>query len=124
MSERESEIRGYLARWGIAPTSIAALISHPCGAVYRANGDAGGDLYVILDAGPPAHFPVHFWDEGEPWRAILRWYHGGDVINAAEAASGYNDPGGAPDETSSAAPRRRVGNGRRAPRSSGSSRAD
>lgn len=91
MTDRSAEIREYLAHWGIVPTTVTPLRQHPSGFVFRANGDAGGDVYVILDSGPPAHFPVHFWDEGDPWRAVLRWYHGNLALIASEGDAAVSD---------------------------------
>lgn len=88
--ERDA-VRVYLARWGIRPTEIVDLNQHPAGMVYRANGDAGGDLYVITGHGPTAHFPVQFWHEGEPWRAALRWYLGDIAVGEIEQKTGYHD---------------------------------
>jgi hypothetical protein len=93
-SDDQTEIRTYLARWGITPTSIVPLSRHAAGMVYRANGDQAGDLYVILDAGPPAHFPVRFAEqETEPWRSVLRWYHGGLALISAKSATKESEEG-------------------------------
>lgn len=88
-------VRAYLGQYGLRPVAVRRVLVEPTGTVYLATlskpqrlrqsprgpvqGKPCAAVFVILRAGPPAHFPDN-WPAQinvSPAKAVLRWYLGG-----------------------------------------------
>lgn len=117
--DAQQQIRAYLQLYGLATRRVTRLLRHPAGTVYRATlpkperlrDSPGGPkrgkrcdaIYVILGAGPPAHFAVNWHEQaGDAARAILRWYWGNLKLIGAEVAEAFATRPATPACTASA----------------------